>query len=195
METINSKVWEETCSRNCRVSKHETDEQSCSTSRPTGAFRFILGSILHPLTGDDVSQAPYTHVHAENVGRLEYSMCVLSIYISLKYDGMPSLIKLWITTESVACSCKQKAPVIDISKLLIETKPIACLPWEILHYKISREKLQPEPGFEPWTSEREIWTWAGMRTRIAQVAERRARNPEDRGSNPGSGSSFSLEIL
>ena len=42
---------------------------------------------------------------------------------------------------------------------------------------------------------KEIWTWAGMRTRIAQVAERRARNPEVRGSNPGSGSSFSLEIL
>ena len=36
---------------------------------------------------------------------------------------------------------------------------------------------------------------SGMRTRIAQVAERRARNPEVRGSNPGSGSSFSLEIL
>ena len=30
---------------------------------------------------------------------------------------------------------------------------------------------------------------------IAQVAERLARNPEVRGSNPGSGSSFSLEIL
>ena len=60
-------------------------------------------------------------------------------------------------------------------KLLIETKPIVCLPWEILHYKISREKLEPD--------------------RIAQVAERRARNPEVRGSNPGSGSSFSLEIL
>ena len=42
---------------------------------------------------------------------------------------------------------------------------------------------------------REIWTRAGMRTRIAQVAERRARNPEVRGSNPGSGSSFFLEIL
>ena len=27
------------------------------------------------------------------------------------------------------------------------------------------------------------------------MAERRARNPEVRGSNPGSGSSFSLEIL
>ena len=37
-------------------------------------------------------------------------------------------------------------------KLLIETKPIVCLPWEILHYKISREKLEPEPGFEPRTS-------------------------------------------
>ena len=30
---------------------------------------------------------------------------------------------------------------------------------------------------------------------VCQVAERRARNPEVRGSNPGSGSSFSLEIL
>ena len=29
---------------------------------------------------------------------------------------------------------------------LIETKPIVSLPWEILHYKISREKLEPEPG-------------------------------------------------
>ena len=34
-----------------------------------------------------------------------------------------------------------------------------------------------------------------MRTRIAQVVERRARNPEVRVSNPGSGSNFSLEIL
>jgi hypothetical protein len=48
-------------------------------------------------------------------------------------------------------------------KLLIETKPIVCLPSEILHYKVSREKLEPEP--------------------------------EVRGSNPGSGSRFSLEIL
>ena len=37
-------------------------------------------------------------------------------------------------------------------KLLTETKPIVSLPWEILHYKISREKLEPEPGFEPRTS-------------------------------------------
>ena len=37
-------------------------------------------------------------------------------------------------------------------KVLIETKPIVCLPREILHYKISREKLEPEPGFEPRTS-------------------------------------------
>ena len=37
-------------------------------------------------------------------------------------------------------------------KLLIETKPIVCLPWEILHYEISREKLEPEPGFEPRNS-------------------------------------------
>ena len=38
------------------------------------------------------------------------------------------------------------------NQLLIETKPIVCLPWENLHYKISREKLEPEPGFEPRTS-------------------------------------------
>ena len=37
-------------------------------------------------------------------------------------------------------------------KLLTETKPIVCLPWEILHYKISKEKLEPEPGFEPRAS-------------------------------------------
>ena len=42
---------------------------------------------------------------------------------------------------------------------------------------------------------REIWTWAGMRTRIAQIVECRARNLEVRGSNPSSGSNFSLEIL
>ena len=39
--------------------------------------------------------------------------------------------------------------ILFLIKLLIESKPIVCLPWEILHYKISREKLEPEPGFEP----------------------------------------------
>ena len=34
-----------------------------------------------------------------------------------------------------------------------------------------------------------------MRTRIAQVVERWARNPEVQGSDPGSGPNFSLEIL
>ena len=52
-------------------------------------------------------------------------------------------------------------------KLLIENKLIICALGN-LHYKISR---------------------------IAQVVERRARNPEVRGSNPGSGSNFSFEIL
>ena len=42
---------------------------------------------------------------------------------------------------------------------------------ENLHYLPSREKFEPEPGFEP-------------RTRMAQVVERRARDPEARGSNP-----------
>ena len=60
-------------------------------------------------------------------------------------------------------------------KLLIENKLIICALGN-LHYQILREKFEPEPGFEP------------------QVGERRARNPEVRGSNPGSGSSFSLEI-
>ena len=48
--------------------------------------------------------------------------------------------------------------------LLIENKLIICA-LENLYYKISREKFEPEPGFEP----------------------RRARNPEVRGSNPDSG--------
>ena len=74
-------------------------------------------------------------------------------------------------------------------KLLIENKLIICA-LENLHYEISREKFEPEPGY----LKREIWTWAGMRTRIAQVVEPRARNPEVQGSNPGSGSNFSLEI-
>ena len=67
-------------------------------------------------------------------------------------------------------------------KLLIENKLIICA-LRNLHYQISREKLEPEPGFEPRTS--------GF---LAQLVERRAKNPEVRGSYPGSGSSFSLEI-
>ena len=83
-------------------------------------------------------------------------------------------------------------------KLLIVNKLIICALVN-LHCQISREKFEPEPRFEPRTSgflargsttrglNRQILAWAGMRTRIAQVAERRARNPEVRGSN------FSLE--
>jgi hypothetical protein len=44
------------------------------------------------------------------------------------------------------------------------------------------------PGKSGIRLKREISTKAGMRTRIAQVVERRARNP-------GSGLSFTLEIL
>ena len=36
-------------------------------------------------------------------------------------------------------------------KLLIEIKLIICALGN-LHYKISREKFEPEPGFDPWTS-------------------------------------------
>ena len=47
--------------------------------------------------------------------------------------------------------------------------------------------MTASPGKNGIRLKREIWTWAGMRTRIAQVVERRARNPEVRGSNSGSG--------
>ena len=70
--------------------------------------------------------------------------------------------------------------------LLIENKLIICALGNF-HYKISREKFEPEPGFEPRTSgllARRSTTWAIL-----------DRNPEVRGSNPGSGSNFSLEIL
>ena len=70
-------------------------------------------------------------------------------------------------------------------KLLIENKLIICALGN-LHYKISREKFEPEPGFQLRTS--------GY-PRIAQVVEHRAKSPEVRVSNPGSGSNFSLEIL
>ena len=56
-------------------------------------------------------------------------------------------------------------------------------------------KMTASPGKSGIRLKREIWTWAGMRTRIAQVVERRARNPEVQVSNSGSGSNFSLEIL
>ena len=53
-------------------------------------------------------------------------------------------------------------------KLLIEDKLIICALGN-LHYQISREKFELEPGFEP-------------------------RNPEVQGTNPGSGSNFPVEI-
>ena len=40
--------------------------------------------------------------------------------------------------------------------------------------------MTASPGKSGIRHKRQIWTWAGMRTRIAQVAERRARNPEVR---------------
>ena len=49
------------------------------------------------------------------------------------------------------------------------------------------------PGKSGIRLKREIYL--SMRTRIAQVVERRAGNPQVRGSNPGSSSNFSLEIL
>ena len=69
-------------------------------------------------------------------------------------------------------------------KLVIRDKLIICALGN-LHYQISREKVEPEPGFETRTC---------MRTRIARVVEHRARNPEVQGRNSGSGSNFSLEI-
>ena len=40
-----------------------------------------------------------------------------------------------------------------------------------------------------------ICALGNLHYKIAQVVERGARNPEIRGSNPDSGSNFSLEIL
>ena len=56
---------------------------------------------------------------------------------------------------------------VTIVLLLIENKLIICA-FGNLHYKISREKFEPQPGFEP---------------------------PEVRVSNPGSGLNVSLEII
>ena len=61
--------------------------------------------------------------------------------------------------------------------------------------KMADSVMTAPPGKSGIRLKREIWTSAGIRTRIAQVVERRARNPEVRVSNPGSGSIFSLEIL
>ena len=58
--------------------------------------------------------------------------------------------------------------------------------------KMAHSVMTAPPGKSGIRLKREIWTWAGMRTRTAQMAERRARNPEVRGSNHGSGSSFLL---
>ena len=127
--------------------------------------------------------------------------------------------------------CSLKLPAVQVFIAVWEVshhiEPANCIlrhffiKWLLIffYYKISREKLVPEPRFEPRISrflarrsttwailvlmpgkssirlKREIWTWAGMRTRIAQVVECLARNLEVRGSKPGSGSSFSLEIL
>ena len=65
-------------------------------------------------------------------------------------------------------------------KLLIENKHVICA---LGNFASSCSNLPLETDAN------------GMRTRIAQVAERRARNPEVRGSNPVSGSNVSFEIL
>ena len=58
--------------------------------------------------------------------------------------------------------------------------------------KMAYSVMTAPPGKSVIRLKREIWTWACIRTRIAQVVERRARNPEVRVSNPGCGSNFSL---
>ena len=68
------------------------------------------------------------------------------------YNGSPIILEL------IPSNCLNWPNFFNVDsklyiKLLIETKPIVCLPWEILHCKISREKPEPEPGFEPRTSE------------------------------------------
>ena len=61
--------------------------------------------------------------------------------------------------------------------LLIEDKLIICALGN-LHYQISREKFEPEPGFEPRTSGFLASALPLELSRIAQVVEHRARNPE-----------------
>ena len=46
--------------------------------------------------------------------------------------------------------------------------------------KMAVSVMTAPPGKSGIRLKREIWTWAGMRTRIAQVVERRARNSEVR---------------
>ena len=60
--------------------------------------------------------------------------------------------------------------------------------------KMADSVMTTPPGKSGIHLKREILTWAGMKTRMAQVVEGRARNPDIRGSNPGSGSNFSIEI-
>ena len=71
------------------------------------------------------------------------NMMIISLYYFVVFI---ELIKICTNVGVVnrLCLITQLKKNIQI-KLLIETKPIVCLPWEILHYKISREKLEPEP--------------------------------------------------
>ena len=98
-------------------------------------------------------------------------------------------------------------------KLLTENKLIICALGN-LHYQISREKFEPEPGFEailvlmPARSTKwQSVSWPQCLAKVVSVSrgrfehelpwesgERWARYPEVRGSNPGSGSNFPLEI-
>ena len=68
-----------------------------------------------------------------------------------------------------------------IFKLTSKYKPIVCA---LKNYNLNaREKFEPGPGFESRTSRS-----------LAQVIECQATDLEIRGSNPGTGSKFSLEF-
>ena len=82
--------------------------------------------------------------------------------------------------------------------LLIENKVII-FSLGNLNYQISREKFEPEPGFEPRISgflARRSTTSAilVLMPAHAQISLLRRRNPEVLSSNPGSGLNFCLEI-
>ena len=69
--------------------------------------------------------------------------------------------------------------------------------WHYLPFYFNKWQIVSWPQLPCYSGihlKREIWTWAGMRTRIAQVVECRARNPEVQGSNPSSGLKFLLNL-
>ena len=55
---------------------------------------------------------------------------------------------------------------------------VKCKVSSLVVNKMADSAMTAPPGKSGIRLKREIWTWVGMKTRIAQVVERRARNPE-----------------